>query len=541
MSRSLLRLVVSLSLQVFKFAIVVTRMLFAIGIGAALHVSAAGIRPFMARASIPAALIAIGAASVWLATAMAILFFAAGPDVLGPAVVILGPATIVLAIQLNRWARPFAYAYRRGTQIVGTTPPRMFMPSRPYTVSITDRLQHVAVTGATGSGKSSLVANLVVADIVRGAGVIVIDPKDSLVDEISRHAPAHRIDDIILWDATDTALPFGFNPLAGVSPERRTLATAELVAVLRRLFPDSWGPRLQHILTNVVLALTEVPGATLLDIQRLLLDPGYRANVVGEFLTNPGVRQFMVQEFEPMLARRSDALTPILNKVGMFGAYPELRNCIGQQTSSFDLRNVMDSSRVLLVRLPQGSLGEDVASLLAGLLVAKIQLAAHSRVDTPPDRRRPVWLYCDEFQTYVTSSFERILAESRAFGLGLICANQYAEQLSGPVRLAVAHNAATAVHCRVERGHHLLELMPLERTEQDLPPIRLEPPPPLPPGDPARAAQIREHSRKLYGRPRAEVEELLSQRGSGTALPPRKSPNGVPVGSRSPGADIYEE
>ena len=429
--------------------------------------------------------------------------------------VALGPGLILGSLtgfHAGRWWGLESLGRWPTSLTLGRLRERPFFVSTPYVVSGSERLKHLALDGPTGSGKTTLVRRLVVADLSSGAGLAVIDPKDDLVDSLLAHIPPEREEDTIVFDITDTEYPLGFNPLSGIPPEGRTLATGELISVFRRYFAESWGSRLEHILRNVILALLEVPQATLLDVPRLLLQPDFREHVLSH-LTNPGVRRFLSVEFEETL-RRGDAIQPILNKVGPWLSYPELRNVVGQATSSFDVRRVIDRGQVLLVRIPQGALGEDVSTLLGSLIVAKIQLAAHSRVNIPPDKRRPFYLYCDEFQNFATSSFDRILTEARAFKLGLVCCNQYPEQLPRELQLAISRNVATRVHSLHQRGHYFLQVGRLEDAGQEAQPLIFPASSPLPPGRPERAARIRAISRARYGRPRAEAErEILSRLG----------------------------
>jgi hypothetical protein len=252
------------------------------------------------------------------------------------------------------------------------------------------------------------------------------------------------------------------------------------------------------------------------------------------------VRQFFTMEFEPLLKRRSDALEPILNKVGLLVALPELRNILGQSRSSFDAFSLMNRGQILLVRIPQGILGEDCSSLLGGLLVATFQQAAHRRVELRPEQRRPFYLYVDEFQNFATSSFARILSEARSFKLGLICANQYPEQLSQDLRLAVANNAATTVRCQQVDGRHFLKVQRLEDTVINRPPIVVVPPPPLPNGDPRVSARLRQLSRDRYGRPRETVEQEVAA-NVGSFRPPPQRTAAERVAPRWKRVDVDEE
>lgn len=274
------------------------------------------------------------------------------------------------------------------------------------------------------------------------------------------------------------------------------------------------------------------------------MDRSYSQEVAAR-VTNPAVRQFLLVEFEEVLRRRGDAVEPILNKVGPWLAYPELRNIVGQPSSAFDFREVLDHGRILLVRIPQGALGEDASNLLGALIVAKVQLAAQSRVDLLAERRRRFYLYVDEFQNFATSSFAKILTEARGFGLGLICANQYPEQLSRDLQLAVGRNAATLVQCVLRKGRHELQVVRQEDASEKHPEaFTVQPAPPLDAGDPERAALVRLRSRERYG---ARIEPALPSLST-TSHPPARlepvvagsAPNGHQAGAPW-GRDIEEE
>lgn len=412
------------------------------------------------------------------------------------------PVGAVAGWQVGKWQESVSWSRVHGALVLGAWRSDRFFVTRPFTITPGERLKHVICTGATGSGKSTLVRNLALQDIRAGAGACVIDPKDDLIDGILPHIPEARLDDIILFDATDREAPLGLNAVESVAPEQRSLATSELISVFRRQFSDSWGPRLEHLFRHLILALLEMPGATLLDVPRLLLDEEYLRRVAYE-VSNPAVREFLLVEYERIFRRRADAVEPILNKLGAWLAYPELRAIIGQPESAFDFRRVMDTGKVLLVRIPQGVLGEDGSNLLGALVVARIQLAAQSRVDTPVEARRPFYCYVDEFQNFATSSFTKILTEARAFGLGLVCANQYFEQLPRELQQALIHNAATFVHAAYARGRYRLEVSSRANPGDDGSVFLVHPPAPLPPGDPTRGEEIRARCRARQVRPQA--------------------------------------
>lgn len=391
--------------------------------------------------------------------------------------------------------------------------------ARPHVVSRASRVRHLAVYGATGAGKSTVLTNLALQDAAAPSrpGLMVVDVKDDLVTTIARALPAHRLDDVLLFDPADTAFPPAFNPLAEVPPEGRTLAAAETLAALKRLYADSWGPRLEHVLRMTLLTLLETPEATLLDIARLLTDPDYRMHAT-EHVTNESVRAFWAREFPAIAGARGSLanVESILNKLGVF-AYPEVRNVLGQTRRGLDLRAAMESGGIVLVNLPQGVLGEDAAMFLASLLVGKAQLAAQSRVTQAAQQRRPFYLFVDEFQNYATSAFDKLVTEGRSMAVGVVAACQYREQLDVRLRLTLERNCARALECRLVAGKHVITVIKLQEPEavdaatlvQPLPPARMRG------GDQLTA--IRTRSRARLARPREEVEAAIAARYAGTA------------------------
>src|SRR5207249_11643482 len=209
------------------------------------------------------------------------------------------------------------------------------------------------------------------------------------------------------------ARPLGFNPLESVSPEKRPLAASGMLEVFKKIWAESWGPRLEHILRNALLALMDQPEATLADVLRLLADSDFRRNAA-QRVRNSQVRNFWLREYEGYPANfRAEAIAPIQNKVGAFLANPILQKILTQPRSSFDLRRGMDDGKILLVNLAKGKLGEDTAALLGALLVSRIGLAALSRADVPEERRLDFFVYLDEFQSFTTLSLATMLSELR--------------------------------------------------------------------------------------------------------------------------------
>lgn len=313
-----------------------------------------------------------------------------------------------------------------------------------------DRSRHVYIIGQTGSGKSGLLTLFALSDIYHNQGYCIIDPHGDLAMDNLKFIPESRIKDVVYFNPADTQYPMAFNPLEVYDPERKPNISSEVIGVLKRMFGESWGPRLEHILRYTLLALLDRPHTTMLDISRMLTDKDFRKETL-EYCKDVTVLQFWKQEFGSWGDKQvTESVAPILNKVGAFTANPIIRNIIGQPKSSFDVRKIMDEGKILVVNLSKGLIGEDNAAILGAFLVTKVQLAAMSRSDIPNvEDRRPFYLYVDEFQNFATDSFAVILSEARKYGLNLTVANQYTSQMTESVRDAVFGNVGTTISFRV--------------------------------------------------------------------------------------------
>lgn len=321
--------------------------------------------------------------------------------------------------------------------------------TREFGIRQRDRRSHLYALGKTGTGKSNLLETLICQDIAAGEGVALLDPHGDLVERVAERVPQERLADLIYLDVPSQTQSFGFNPVERVPPERRSLAASALVEVFKKIWADSWGPRLEHILRNAVFCLLEQPEATLGDIPRLLEDQAFRKRAA-ERVLNAQVRNFWLREYESYPARfRAEAIAPLQNKVGAFLADPILCRILSAPKSSFDLRRVIDERKILLVNLAKGRMGEGSAALLGALLVARLGLAGLSRSDIPEEKRRDFYLYIDEFQTFATMSFVSMLSELRKYRVDLILTNQYLGQLEPEVRDSVLGNVGTLVSFRV--------------------------------------------------------------------------------------------
>lgn len=313
-----------------------------------------------------------------------------------------------------------------------------------------DRSRHVYIIGQTGAGKSGLLELFALSDIFHGQGYAIIDPHGDFAINNMKFIPGGRMKDVVYFNPADTAFPLGFNPLEVTNPNQKTNISSEVIGVLKRMFGESWGPRLEYILRYTILALLDRPETTMLDITRMLTDKKFRKETLS-YCTDTVVLQFWNVEFASWTDKfQAEAIAPVLNKVGAFTANPVIRNIIGQPKSTFNIRQIMDEGKILIVNLSKGLIGEDNASILGAFLVTKIQLAAMSRSDIPDIKdRRPFYLYVDEFQNFATDSFATILSEARKYGLNLTVANQYISQMSDTVRDAVFGNVGTMISFRV--------------------------------------------------------------------------------------------
>ncbi len=317
-----------------------------------------------------------------------------------------------------------------------------------FGITRADRGRHLYIIGQTGVGKSGMLELLTISDIYSPYGFAVIDPHGDYAISILRRMTPERAKDVIYFNPADTEFPIAFNPMEVPDPKLKNHTASELIGVLKRMF-ESWGPRLEYILRYSLLALLDYPDATMLDITRILTDKHFRQEVL-KYVDDPVVRNFWTIEFASWNDKfMAEAVAPVLNKVGAFTANPLVRNIIGQPKSSFNIRQIMDQRKILIVNLSRGLIGEDNAALLGALLVTKIQLGAMSRADIPGDQRSPFYLYVDEFQNFATDSFATILSEARKYGLNLTVANQYIAQMSIEVKDAVFGNVGSIIAFRM--------------------------------------------------------------------------------------------
>ncbi len=315
-----------------------------------------------------------------------------------------------------------------------------------------DRRRHMYLIGKTGMGKSNVLKNMIIQDIKNGEGVAVVDPHGDTAEELLEFIPQSRVNDVIYFNPADVDYPIAFNVMEWKTREQKHLIASGLIGIFKKLWADSWGPRLEYLLRNSILALLDYPGSTLLGVTRILVDKTYRKKVISK-IKDPVVRAFWIDEYAKYSNQfQVEAISPIQNKVGQFLSIPMIRNIIGQVKSTIDMREIMDNKKIIIMNLSKGRIGEDASALLGAMMITKVQLAAMSRVDIPEETRQDFYLYVDEFQNFATESFANILSEARKYRLNLIIAHQYIEQLDELVQAAVFGNVGTIMCFRVGAG-----------------------------------------------------------------------------------------
>ncbi len=404
---------------------------------------------------------------------------------------------------------------------------------RRFGIKRDDRRRHMYVVGKTGMGKSTLLENMIIDDIREGHGVGVVDPHGDLAEKILKFIPPERINDIVYVNPADFEYPVAFNILENANPQYKHLIASGLMGVFKKIWPDVWSARMEYILNNTLLALLDYPGTTMLAVNRMLSDKAFRTKVV-ERVQDPVVKSFWVDEFAKYNDKfASEAIAPIQNKVGQFLSASVIRNIIGQVKSTINIRECMDTGKIIIMNLSKGRVGEDNARLLGGMLITKIQLSAMERVDMPESERRDFYLYVDEFQNFATESFATILSEARKYRLSLVVAHQYIEQLDEKVAAAIFGNVGTMVVYRVgaaDADYLVKEFTPrfIEEDLVNIPKfsfylklmidgVASEPfsakclPPLSPEEDTHNEEKVIRSSRERYAMPRLEVEEKIAR------------------------------
>jgi len=399
-----------------------------------------------------------------------------------------------------------------------------------------DRRQHVYILGKSGTGKSVLMFNMIIQNIENGDGVCMVDPHGENVEAVLSAIPPHRMKDVVYFNPADTDHHIGFNVLELIDPKYKHLVASGLMGIFTKIWANAWSARMEYILNNAILALLDTPGTTLLGIQRMLVDKDYRQKIIAN-LKDPVIKAFWVHEYEAWQEKfRNEAIAPIQNKVGQFLSTSIIRNIVGQSISTINIFDIMNEGKIFLVNVSKGRIGEDNSSLLGGMIITKIQLAAMERVRIPESERKDFYLYVDEFQNFVTDAFASILSEARKYRLNLTVAHQYTAQLisdkNSSVRDSIFGNVGTMIVFRVgaDDAEFLEKEFEPEFTPQDivnLPNFKIylklmidgvssRPfsaktlPPLIKSGNKKVEEEVIKSSRDLYCRPREVVEREIN-------------------------------
>lgn len=319
----------------------------------------------------------------------------------------------------------------------------------PVGVYDEDRLRHIYVVGKTGTGKSKFLNSLMIDDLRQWKWMGVIDPHGDLIEEIIAHVPEHRKNDVIIFDPTDEQFPFCFNPLDVKETESKQVLAKGFIDIFKKFFGSNWNPKLEHVLRMIFLALLDKPNSTLFDIIRALTDKDFRYDMI-ECIEDDVVRNFWTNEFAGWSQQfNTEAIMPILNKVGQLLSIDILKNIFSSHENKLDFREMMDESKILLVKLPKGKLQEEIMGFLGAMFVTKIFQAAMGRQGIPKQDRTPFFLYVDEFQNFATETFNEILSEARKYGLSLAVAHQFIKQIPANISDALFGNVGTLISFRV--------------------------------------------------------------------------------------------
>jgi len=312
-----------------------------------------------------------------------------------------------------------------------------------------DRLMHMYVIGQTGTGKSTLLETLALQDFEAGRGFALIDPHGDLVERIANRLRAANAGKLVYLDATDPKMPFGYNPLRRVRSDKIPLAVSGLLESLKKLWPEAWGVRMEHVLRNSLYALLDRDGSRLPDILLLFSDDGFRKEIVKD-IRNHVVRTFWEDEFENYPDRlRAEACAPIQNKLGALLSDPTLYRILVEPDIDLHLRRLMDDGAVLLVNVAKGKLGAESSLVLGSLIVSTLGLAAFSRAEIPGAARPSYIIYLDEFHNFTTLMLANMMSELRKYGVGLVLAHQFQHQLEPEIRHSVLGNAGSVIAFRV--------------------------------------------------------------------------------------------
>ena len=439
----------------------------------------------------------------------------------------------------------------------------------PFGIKAKDRSRHMYVIGKTGMGKSTMLENMAIQDLRNGEGIAFIDPHGGTADKLLEYVPKERIKDVVYFAPFDLDQPIAFNVMEDVGYDKRHLVVSGLMATFKKIWEDAWSARMEYILTNTLLALLEYPDATLLSVNRMYTDKNYRKKVVDN-IKDPVVKDFWVTEYANYGDRYTQEATPaIQNKIGQFTGNPLIRNIIGQSKSSFDIRQMMDDRKILIINLSKGQVGETNMRLLGSMLTTRIFLAAMSRADLSGvdlAKLPPFYFYVDEFQNFANDTFAEILSEARKYHLNLIIAHQYVEQMEEQVRAAVFGNVGTTVAFRVGPfDAEVLETIFMPEFEKDdlvnlgytqiyltlmidgvgSRPFSALTIPPIAPPLVTYKSEVIQSSREQFGATRASIEEAVRKElevDAAAAMPePKAKPKEYRPASSAPRKENFEQ
>ena len=334
---------------------------------------------------------------------------------------------------------------------IGRTNYSASLDEKKYVFGIkrTDRRRHMYIIGKSGVGKSKLLELMLRQDIAYGYGVCLMDPHGDVIEELLHFIPQERINDVVLIDPSDTSYPVSFNPLSNVHPDLKHQLTQGLIEVLEKQFGANWSPRLEHVFRFTCLALLDYPHATMRGMLLMLTDRNYRQKVI-KYIEDDVVKRFWSIEFADWSEKfDTDAIVPLVNKLGQFLSNPLLRNIFSQEENKIDFEKIIKEKKILLINLSRGKLGEENSSFLGSMLITKIKQAGMARASIPESERTDFYVYVDEFKSVVTETFVNILAEARKYGLCLTIAHQYISQLITKVQQAVRGNIGSMIVFRV--------------------------------------------------------------------------------------------
>lgn len=360
-------------------------------------------------------------------------------------------------IQLIKYAPPppelpeFGKVPTEDVSFIGRTNYVAALEEKRYVFGIkrVDRRRHLYIIGKSGVGKSKLQELMVRQDVAQGHGVCVIDPHGEFIDDILDFIPKERIEDVCIIDPSDIEFPASFNPLANVDPTFKHQLTQGLIEVLEKQFGSNWTPRLEHVFRFTTLALLDYPYATMRGMISMLTDRNYRQKVV-EYIEDDMVKRFWAIEFADWSEKfDTDAIIPLVNKLGQFLSDPMLRNIFGQKENKIDIEKMMNEKKILMINLSKGKIGEENSSFFGAMFLTKIKQAGMARAKIEHSKRYDFYLYVDEFQNVVTDTFENILSEARKYGLNLTVAHQYVGQLLPKVQQAVLGNVGSIISFRL--------------------------------------------------------------------------------------------